>query len=84
MINIRPLQGACWLDRAPDSAVLYGTIRETMETNYTTKGILYHYHLLRSMINWGEIFLYLEGQLQRDDLCFTTYSDGKTHFLIWS
>lgn len=33
MINIKPLQGARRLDRAADSAVLYGTLRETMEIN---------------------------------------------------
>ena len=33
VINIQSLQGACWLDRAADSAVLYGTLRETMEIN---------------------------------------------------
>lgn len=33
MINIHSLQGACLLARAADSAVLYGTLRNTMEKN---------------------------------------------------
>lgn len=33
MINIQSLQGACRLYRAVDSAMLYGTLRETMEIN---------------------------------------------------
>lgn len=54
VINIQSLQGACRLDGAADSAVLYGTFRETVEIN-TTRGILYSHILLRSMISWGDV-----------------------------
>lgn len=54
VINIQSLQGACRLDGAADSAVLYGTLRETVGIN-TTRGILYSHILLRSMISWGDV-----------------------------
>lgn len=71
MINIQPLQGARRLDRAADSAVLYGTLGgEYGDKQPATKGILYYRHLLRSIINWGEILLYMVDQMQIEDLYF--------------
>lgn len=73
MINIQSLQGACRLARAADSAVLYGTLRESMEINSHDKKhiVLSPFTEIDDQLgrNSQFPFLYMVGQMQTEDLC---------------
>lgn len=66
-VNIRSLQGACRLDGATDSAVLYGTLRETMGINRP-----YKRHIVLSL------YTEIDDRLGRDPpLCGGPRADGR-------
>lgn len=73
VINIQSLQGACRLDRAADSAVLYGTLRETVEINSHDKR-----HIVLSP------FTEIDDQLERNSpqlIIFFGRPDGNRRFV---
>lgn len=83
MINIQSLQGACRLD----SAVLYGTLRETMEMNSHNKKHIVLSPLTEIDDQLGRNYLSSSLYGRPDDtenlcLCFSTCYGFKIHFLF--